>query len=354
MNHLTPIQGQEFVNNLRFFGVNGFHDRDTRNVHISNHPFWQALCHAPKLTEVQLDRPYPLESFPYHQLTTLIIDVLHNDNVEEFWRILEISTNLRTLTVYDLHSYTPLGILLRRMEVPSLRSLSISPNDGKRGSFKPVYTDNPILEAILTSLGFPSLFSFELSCFLIPISDHASPSSLLTMLQNSSGTLRHMSLAFIPYLMTSKPSFLSFSALFEATPHIEYFKLKDLGTDFYSKETYSSGKLVAPFFSDLADVESDDPLLPNLTYLAYSNSKVTPDIMNMVINVATSRSPRHLSTIECSGVRPLEEVRVAANRESLDRSLDDHTREEIQRLEEDGVNVRFWLRSRDKKKSPSI
>ncbi|KAG7086090.1 hypothetical protein E1B28_003605 [Marasmius oreades] len=219
--------------------------------------------------------------------------------------------------------------------MPSLRTLSICTEH------VPAKITDPILEVLLASLVLSSLSSFELSCGLPSSSGtgyYSWPSSLLTILQHSSATLRYMSL-HLDSRNSSKASWGRLSVLLKTIPHISHLHLKDSVTEKAGSNQQSSSwdDLIVTFLSDLADVGSGNPILPDLTHLTLTNINVTPGIKNAVVATAALRIPSRLSVVG-NDVRALEELWVMpcyAEPPSPD------VLEVIAELKRDGVNVLF-------------
>ncbi|KAF9258038.1 hypothetical protein L218DRAFT_990743 [Marasmius fiardii PR-910] len=181
---LNPPRGLQYT----FPHLLSFRDHNVYGMgEVHDHPFWKALCQAPKLTKVHLSSlsfRYPV---PYTQLATLIIDPIDYKHFAELFKVLEVSKNLRSLslTINTGRSTSPAHVA-SRVEMPFLRTLSLdlcdlSPN-----------MDDPTLNALFSSLVMPIMSHFK-GELTIARDWNGTPMwspFLLTMLRNSSSTLR--------------------------------------------------------------------------------------------------------------------------------------------------------------------
>ncbi|KAG7086077.1 hypothetical protein E1B28_003594 [Marasmius oreades] len=328
---LTPFRGQNITfNNLGFFS---FYGNRSDELDIDN-PFCQALRHAPKLTGVELGYIlYPLNLLPNQQITTLSIATLDVHHFDDFLLVLEVSRCLCALklkTFYTHRQDDPPGLVPRRVELPCLSNLSIC-------FYHPPTFNDPMLEVLLSSLVLPSLSSYELSCaFPSDITYSHWPSWLCGMLQYSSATLRHLQLTLsFPY-DTVNWDMEPLSVLINTVPRLDHLHLRVV-----SRGTFSDWgeSMITHFLSDLADVKSDNAIVPNLTYLCLTKTKLTFDIIRLVVDVAASRSPSRLSAMVDVNVRPLEELRVIHFEPNSPSRFVEPYREAIEGLERDGVKI---------------
>ncbi|KAG7096371.1 hypothetical protein E1B28_003815 [Marasmius oreades] len=208
-SHFLRRCGRLYLDLIGFSSLDNFEETDITFHHLLslrldspipgelnlNSPFWQAICHAPKLTQAQICKIYPPNSLPYPQLTTLVLDTILLRRVEHLLRVLELSSNLRSFALLDAYPDdhpNSLDHIIRPVGMPSLRTLSFYSNS------KLLRIDNPILEVLCSSLVMPTLSAFGLGCTSSTTNVTRWPSSLLAMLRRSSPTLRHMWLSLCP------------------------------------------------------------------------------------------------------------------------------------------------------------
>ncbi|KAF9253945.1 hypothetical protein L218DRAFT_678622, partial [Marasmius fiardii PR-910] len=248
----------------------------------------------------------------------------------EFFKILlpmlEASSNLCTLTILTcLHP--PLGITPPRVEIPSLRTLSIgSGYDSRRP--RPVALNNITLQNLLASLVLPSLSTFELTCFLSLDITEVWPPSLLDMLKRSL-TLQ----CFLLTPMSQEDlSWEPLSVLLNTIPHITRLHLN---TQFSRSLDWCD--FIAPLLLELADL-SGNIILPHLTHISVT-SVGAHNALNTIIALATARSRTCLSqSTVLNHVHPLEELHVE-DWESSDIVWEPQMVEAIQNLKRDGMRV---------------
>ncbi|KAG7086085.1 hypothetical protein E1B28_003600 [Marasmius oreades] len=292
-------------NNLVYFRIHrrwGFPPGGGRGELETHKPLWRALCRAPRLTRVNIDWVYPLALFPWRQLTVVTIQDIFGRDFEELLKVLEVSENLHTLKLGIILAD---GLNTRRVKIPSLRTFSI---------FRNTDLDNSVTNAFFASFVMPSLSSFEFWCSWPPATELDWPASLLDMLQESSATLRIISL-FIN--SEEEPiEWPSLSLLLSTTPHLTEFHLTDVGehegTDLGS---IFWNKLVIPFLSDFRNT-SDKVILPELTHLILTDLEATSDRIELIASVAACRRTCRIAGLG-RDFSPLQEFDVVERDESV-------------------------------------
>ncbi|KAF9257999.1 hypothetical protein L218DRAFT_1080635 [Marasmius fiardii PR-910] len=314
-------------------------DPDALLLDLHDEQFWQAIFRAPKLTEVRVDGLHPDRlRFPYPQLTTLsmTLETLEH-SVKELLEALKLSCNLRSLTLSgfdnDYDDEAPVDTSNPyHVEMPSLRELYVRPDRLDA----PIRLDNPNLILLLSSLIMPVLSDLELSCAAPDVQNMEWPSSLRSMLQHSSNTLRTFSLYIDP--STKPATWEPLSALLEATPRLTRFKWGGYGLPSSESMAFPSD-YVPRLFSDLTYVVNNpnNTLLPDLEHVSISDIPLTSDVLNKGLVLASSRGHNRRSEGD-HGVRPLKEIRIA-----YDTRISPEPPElgMLDKLEEDGVVLIF-------------
>ncbi|KAF9258412.1 hypothetical protein L218DRAFT_964485 [Marasmius fiardii PR-910] len=301
--------------------------------------FWKALAQAPKLTEVQLSKLLSRRTLPYTQLTSLAIDFLHEEDISNLFTILGESRNLHSLWLGFIDDYHHLNNPLRRIVMPSLQALVIGRQKGLSSPFLPYATYATSLDEIFSSLVMPSLSRFELKCIL-PFTVHNGPPLLITMLQHSFLSLRQMVLSFT-YI--SNDPWSSLPALFRTTPHLRHFELGEAKIGrlyFHDIEPSLPDEFILSSLSELSFTD-DNTFLPNLDSLTLTNIRLTTDIMNKVISLATSRSPKIIQSSTVDGLHSLKELRVVhiPPNGSPSLILESGVEEAMEELRRDGIKI---------------
>ncbi|KAG7097883.1 hypothetical protein E1B28_005196 [Marasmius oreades] len=336
-NPLTSFRDQDI----------SFNDLSSFRSFISpdDNPFWKALRQAPNLTSVHVRhaRMCKPSSFPYPQLTTLIIESVVDTDVERLLQVLEDSINLRCLTLkYFTSTGRTHGLTSRRVEMPFLRTLAICQEENS--CLTPM--DDPSLDVLFSSLAMPALSTFKLSCISdFPVARHRShhwPSSLLTMLRSSSTTLRDISLFLGPISTDSDDSlyhtWAPLSILLETTPHLTHFNLEE-GSGYLDEMTVyaATGHLPSEsLLSALTHERHNRKVLPELVSLTIRGIKLNSKIVSKVLGLAALRSPSRLTNDGV--VRPLKQLRIIPH-VSPNFSLKPHMLATIETLEREGVKV---------------
>ncbi|KAG7086086.1 hypothetical protein E1B28_003601 [Marasmius oreades] len=317
---LLPLQELDmtFNNLLSFHGGHGFPPLNDDCELETHKPLWRALRQASKLTSVQMQRFYLVDVFPWHQLTTLTIEFIAGEDIEKFLKILDVSKNLHTLILkyFEYATELPLDASPRQVEIPSLRTLSICSRVGSGEEFSPIEIPNSILDKLCASFVMPSLSNFEFSCESVD-SESACvmswPVPLLDMLQQSSATLRRVSLGIdFDRESINSAEWPPLSVLLSRTPHLTHFQFDAMGTFCDPQGGLKlSKKIIVPFLSDLRNT-SDNVLLPELSHIALLNvGKLAPDIKKLALSVKACRKRSSLSKIG-SSVSPLQEFRYSS------------------------------------------
>ncbi|KAG7086093.1 hypothetical protein E1B28_003608 [Marasmius oreades] len=317
-----------------------------------DNPFWQALLDSTsKLTEVAVDDLtwYPPDFLPYLQITTLFIERIRFDNVPgDLLRALGAFKNLRSLTLrhFAKASYSVDRVAGAEMPpsqaampsfslqtvMPSLQTLVIRNNCQTEMTYG-------VLCVFFSSLVVPKLSSFELQSSS-PHSSHQKPwpPSLLTMLQNASTTLRHVSLTLtsIHFPAVWEP----LSLILRTTPHLTHL---DLGggqpvmyNDREENQSFRSDTFIVSSVADLTDTS----LLPRLECLSLHHIQLNSEFMGQIVALAESRSPSRFSAVQ--GIQyPLMKLRILCYEERQKFVLEPHMLEAIRKLKAEGVNVTF-------------
>ncbi|KAF9265533.1 hypothetical protein L218DRAFT_997487 [Marasmius fiardii PR-910] len=295
-----------------------------------------------KLKTVGIDFPFPLDALPYPQLTSLVIDCILDEDIDDLLRVLQVSKNLHSLTLKTLQDgpNPRFPITPHRVELPSLQTLTINfPQEGDI----PLQLSDSMMEALFASFVMPSLSTFALGRALSDLHPGVIdwPSSLFTMLQHSSSTLKNMLLSLQgPYLYKHRNSFQPVSVLLKATPHLQYLELHDRDSSFRPSD------FTDPFpsellLSDLQYTPDSSPVLPKLKSLSVRGIILSSDNVSRILNLATSRSPSHLSRVDGDDVRPLTELHVVYHvpQDLLEFLLEYQTLEAREESKRDGVIV---------------
>ncbi|KAG7096362.1 hypothetical protein E1B28_003806 [Marasmius oreades] len=332
-----------------------FHDLLSLRVDTSNirrrpeldNPFWQALCHALKLTQARVPNTYPHNPLPYPQLTTLVLDAVHPDRMDHLLRALELSRNLCSFTFLRMYSYgglpNSLDHVIRPVQMPSLRTLLLSPDTVLPTSH------TATLEVLCSSLMMPNLSAFGMGCTGSTSNVTHWPSSLLAMLRRSSTTLRHMWLSLLPI---HEPVWEApLSVLLEITPNLTHLELgewcKNTDIDYSDSDSDSDSddefdSLISSSITVITYV-AQNTLLPNLEYISLVRVQLDSDILAKLLTFAASRSPCRLqSDVTPVPSRSLKKIRIVPPSVVEDSSkpvLEAHMLEEITLLEQDGVKV---------------
>ncbi|KAG7086075.1 hypothetical protein E1B28_003592 [Marasmius oreades] len=108
-------------NNLKAFHFTTRTDRLEFNINI---PFWQAIRQVPKLAELHAQAPLLLLCLvPISQLTTMTLNLEGVSNIADILPVLESARQLRSLTVLPGTDCEFNATKIRRVEMPSLRTL---------------------------------------------------------------------------------------------------------------------------------------------------------------------------------------------------------------------------------------
>ncbi|KAG7086095.1 hypothetical protein E1B28_003610 [Marasmius oreades] len=316
-----------------------------------DNPVWHALLRSTsKLTKATIlvnDPWYPRNLLPYQQLTTLTtsITAFGRRSVGDLLRALEACNNLRSLTLLavqrDIRDYS-LEIASRHVVMPSLQTLVI------RIKCCMEDTECGLLRIFLLSLVVPNVSSFELrsscSCCKDPYSSRTTwqAPSLLTMLQQTSTSLQHMSLNLTAVHI--RDAWEPLSSVLKATPHLTHFEIgggqvvvHDYGDHRRGWDTFT----VTSSITALTDT-SRNTLLPNLECLTIHHITMKSEDMCQILALAASRSPSRFSAVD--GIQhPLTKLRIVCH-EHVGYSQfqwEPHMLEMIRELEADGVKVVF-------------
>ncbi|KAF9267236.1 hypothetical protein L218DRAFT_985255 [Marasmius fiardii PR-910] len=320
-NNLFSFHGDISVENLQY---------DAQ--YVVNNPFWKALHQAPKLKEVRLHHFHPPNSLPYHQLTTLHIEVIYSGDIPSLLQVLGLSENLRSLTINTYYNH-PLNIAPHRVELPSLRDLVI--NCDSRVNH-PKITD-PILEVLFSSLVMSTLSSFKLCCTGLPSQLTHWPSSLLTMLQYASTTLGDVSLSLKRSVegRNSNYPWQPLSLLLNKTPNLTHFEILDEELSVHGENSPSE-----LLISELTYAPGNNAVLPKLEVVSLHGPQLSSQVMSKLLGLATSRSPSRVSAIK--DVCPLAKILVVPciPSDSPAFVLEPHMLKAVEQLEgEEGVKL---------------
>ncbi|KAJ8079211.1 hypothetical protein PM082_021711 [Marasmius tenuissimus] len=116
--------------------------------------FWGSMMASPKLKAVSLH--YFRDFLPFARLKGLELRILHPREHQLLLAALPSCHSLEALTLTSMYHFVNMPPLVREVEVPSLRKLSLG--------MKRCDKDISCLVGLLSSLSLPSLDSFELSC----------------------------------------------------------------------------------------------------------------------------------------------------------------------------------------------
>ncbi|KAL0570118.1 hypothetical protein V5O48_011841, partial [Marasmius crinis-equi] len=318
----------------------------------------KALLNAPKLNSVTTHFLRPLETLPYHQLTSLKIRYLYADEATKLYNVLPVCTQLRFLTLglEDDGLEDEDGISLDSVELPSLRTLII---ECSRST--PTDVRCPLLEEVLKSLRLPVLESLRLHCDGDTAMVDQWPAALLEMLERTS-TLQKLFLFFDQcYGVLFDPGHRRSlaSALLRAIPNVEVLQLALHRTGYTDKEQFRQHmeRMLCDLFFQLAQLKTG--IAPKLTDLRLFISDINMDgtLVEALLQTATARSPSALAASEVGVlVGPLSEISITrfptlsydeyhSHMESNKRALftqievGSGIRKRMQDLEEDGVKV---------------
>ncbi|KAG7096365.1 hypothetical protein E1B28_003809 [Marasmius oreades] len=356
-SHFLRRCGRLYLDLIGFSSLDNFEETDITFHHLLslrldspipgelnlNSPFWQAICHAPKLTQARISTLYPPNSLPYPQLTTLVLDSVLLDHMEHLLRVLELCRNLRSFAF--LQAYPDDGIpnsldhIIRPVEMPSLRTLSLY-SDSRLQRM-----NNPTIKVLCSSLVMTTLSAFSLACTSSYSEVTHWPSSLLSMLRRSSTTLRHMRLSLCPDFKSGWEAPLS--VLLETTPNLTHLDLGEWFKDTIDeKRDYDEHEppsiLYSLVSSSIAVITSMNNLVPNLEYMSLVRVQLDSDILTKILTFADSRSPSRLqSDVTSVASRSLKKIRVVPSEveDSSEFVLEAHMLEEIRLLERDGVKI---------------
>ncbi|KAF9265907.1 hypothetical protein L218DRAFT_1075444 [Marasmius fiardii PR-910] len=336
LGNVPPANDFSLPNLVSFWGTTYSHSINPTNW------FWQALSQAPKLSFAEIHQPYPLNSLPYSQLTTLSIRrlIITDDGLfDELYRVLQSSRKLRHLKLQlDSPSMSrPNVIELDRfpaIQMPCLSTLTVNIETS-------VLHDNSIdmsFGALYNTLLMPPLVTLKLECSSFE-TDRWSK-TLLVMLQHSP-LLTRLSLCFRgcygPAFYPKQP----LSTILYSIPNLTHLELylsrSDRGQDILAKELFSARDCFSSFLSDLKySPRNNMTFVPKLEFLSLRlYHKIADDftLMNL-LDAAGSRVRKDVDS-------PLREIRVRRYAEQLGSkiALGSNVLEEIDSLEQVEVFV---------------
>ncbi|KAF9255609.1 hypothetical protein L218DRAFT_314729, partial [Marasmius fiardii PR-910] len=232
---------------------------------------WRASPIAPRLAQVQVYNLYPSGYLPYSQLTKLIVDSVKD--VDTLLHTLKVSKNLQFLQLSNFSDTQSSQVIPHRVELPFLHTFSIW-YMSKQRQF--VIMDNANLQALFSSLVMPVLSPFKLACRTSPVSGKFYwPSSLLTILRQSSTTLRNLTLALCP--APENQGWDSLLLLLEETPHLMHFTWIEYGDVFNYPSFTFPDDFTSSILSDLIYTSDDHDgiLLSELEEFSLHRIKLT-------------------------------------------------------------------------------
>ncbi|KAF9254319.1 hypothetical protein L218DRAFT_551050, partial [Marasmius fiardii PR-910] len=238
-------------------------------------------------------------------------------------------------------------VIPHRVELPFLHTFSIW-YVSKQRQF--VIMDNANLQALFSSLVMPVLSTFKLACRTSPVSGKFYwPSSLLTILRQSSTTLRNLTLALCP--APENQGWDSLSLLLKETPHLTHFTWIEYGNVFNYPSFTFPDDFTSSILSDLIYTSDDHDgiLLSELEQISLHRIKLTSNVLESTLKLANSRSPRGLSVVDSASdtvvCRPLKTVQVVYLKPTWAHTLSANTeeplREAVDVLKREGVRVIF-------------
>ncbi|KAF9265922.1 hypothetical protein L218DRAFT_1075458 [Marasmius fiardii PR-910] len=338
VRHCDPLYRAPPIADVSFPNLTSFRCTAHKDKIDSTHWFWQALSRAPKLSIAETFGPYPLDTLPYSQLTTLIIRPLFNDeSLDDFFQVLQVSRNLRHLTLQIDDS----DALSDELEMDHFPVVSIPCLTNLIVNIQATALDAPFMAACLRamyhSLLMPSLVTLKLEC---PVKNTASwPDSLLVMLQRCS-SLQRLSLCwrgcYEPDFHPQKP----LSKILQVTPNLTHFVFHLSTTHLIeqgiseAKETFNARVLLSSFFSELQHPPSSSSLLPKPRSLSLRLRGTVMDdsMLEDLLGAAMGRKASNL---------PLGSIRVQRFVEKSEPtiSVEPELFEKMESLEQDGVSV---------------
>ncbi|KAL0571268.1 hypothetical protein V5O48_010698 [Marasmius crinis-equi] len=265
------------------------------------HPWWKALYAAPLLRTVSSSILPDLSSLPYHQLTSLSLDLPESVMLGGLTHMLPACSALDVLV---LKCVGPgLGVMddFIPFESRSLRTLSIEDSSS-------VDVDSPILKGFLESSRLPSLEKFVLGCADLSVNE-GWPPCLLEMLERCSASLRTFAIGLSRQWYPVTNRYRTLAGSLERTPNLTflefkagwYGELRDHRCIYNGSSSRQppqdldfNNSLVTHLFQALG--KPDRVLVPNLSAISISVSDIVFDeLWDAVFDTAMLRTPTNLT-----------------------------------------------------------